>query len=165
MKIGILAIMMVLCGGVIAQKMGHVHIDKIMPDMPEYKEATAAIQKRQLRAQQTLRRMDSLMKVRYNECSDPNISDAELRACQEDIADFQQRIQARSQKLEQEIATFSQTEQGIITEKIQNSIRKTGEAGGYTYVFDASVMYYIKDGSDLTDAVRKDLGLKPLGAE
>jgi len=159
MRLGILALMMALCGSAFGQKFGHVYAEVIMQELPQYKTVTETIKKRTESAKKQIADFEKQIQEKYEECNAPNLSEDDRKFCAGDLQELQTRAQQRSVTLEQEIQSYSQEKQVELTTLIQDAIKKVAKAGAYTYVFDANVMYSIEGGEDLTDAVRKELGL------
>lgn len=153
--------MLALCGGSFAQKIAHVYTDKVLTDLPEYKEAQTEIEKRQLAAQKRLVKMDSTYKALLTEyqAGQGSMSEIKRKTMEQDITDLQQRIPQVEQEETQKINQLQQNYMASLSDKIQKSINKVAETGGYTYVIDAQVLHYVNGGIDITNDVRKDLGL------
>jgi len=163
--IGLLVVFVVLGGIAQAQKIGHVYADKILSDLPIYKKLSAELDAARKERQQALARMDSTYRAEYKRCSQPGLSDIDLRNCQEDLAVMEERIQRRSQEYEQQLVQMQQLIQQQILDTLQQAINVVGKNGGFTYIIDASSTYYVAGGIDLTDKVRIQLGLKAIETE
>ncbi len=160
----LLFFMMAMCSGVFAQKIAHVHPSKIMEDMQDYKDAMKDIQNMQTDAFKRLSKMDSTYKalVADYQANSADWTDIKKKIVEQDIVDLEQRYPKAEQEEQQKIQTKQQQYMALISEKIQTAIKQVGEAGQYTYVIDGTALHYTNGGNDITDEVRKKLGLEPL---
>lgn len=157
-----------MCSGVFAQKIAHVYPSKIMEDLQDYKDAMKDIQSMQGEAMKRLSKMDSTYKALVNQYQSGKnadgspLSDIQKKILEQDIVDLEQRYPKAEQEEQTKIQNKQQQYMALISDKIQTAIKKVGEAGQYTYVIDGSALHYANGGNDITDGVRKELGLEPL---
>lgn len=165
--LALLVVLLTLGGQAYAQsKIGHVYPSKILNDLPEYQTMVKKLEEEQRKAEKLLRKLDSTYQAEIIRCNQPDLSEFELLDCESNIPDMEQRIMQERQLAEQKLQNLQQKMQASLTEKVQKAIAQVGEEGGYTYVIDASVMYYVSASSnDLTNMVREKLGLSPLPSE
>ena len=88
------------------------------------------------------------------------LSDALLKSREQELADLQNRIQRSYQAMQQDMEKQQGTLMAPIQQKIVEAIKKVGDAGGYTYVMEATMMLYSGPSAvDITAQVKKQLGL------
>ena len=163
--ISILVFLFIITGGFHAlsqTKIGHVNTELITKDLPEYKQMLVKIQDEQNRAQKEMMKLDSAYKTIALKLNQPTISEFEKIELEHEMQKLEKLAQTRPQELEENIYQLQQKLQMIIIEKVKKAIKEVGDEGGYTYVMDDTVMYYINGGNDLTNAVRQKLGLPPV---
>ena len=145
-------------------KFGHINSDQLLTLMPETAAAQTELQKFNAELEGQLKEMYDEYQKKVTEfqnggelMTDPvrqtklnNIQDLEAR-----INEFQQTATQSLQEKEVELLT-------PVIEKAQNAIDKVGKVNGFTYVFDTSkgVVLFAAEGQDITDLVKKELGLQ-----
>ena len=88
------------------------------------------------------------------------LSDALLKSREQELTDLQNRIQRSYQAMQQDMEKQQGTLMAPIQQKIVEAIKKVGDAGGYTYVMEATMMLYMAPSAvDITAQVKKQLGI------
>ena len=70
------------------------------------------------------------------------------------------RIQEFSQNAEEELLLRQQELLKPFQDRLLAIVKKIAEAENYTYVFDTSTLLQYDGGNDITDKVKKELGIK-----
>ncbi|HHU47327.1 MAG TPA: OmpH family outer membrane protein [Bacteroidales bacterium] len=70
------------------------------------------------------------------------------------------RIQEFSQNAEEELLLRQQELLKPFQDRLLAIVKKIAEAENYTYVFDTSTLLHYDGGNDITDKVKKELGIK-----
>ena len=161
-KITFLALLSILALSTIAQnKFGHVNAQEILLLMPEYKTMSSTLQMSSTLKQSTLKAMEGEFQAKYsayeNEVSslDEAIKidrETELQSMQKRLQDFKQN--AQNDLLEEEKKLMAPIE-----EKLLLAITSVAEEGGYIYIFNSQVFYYGSEKNDVSELVKKRLGL------
>lgn len=149
-------------GNVIAQKIGHVDIQKLMLAMPERKAAEDTLKKEADRFQADANRMklkyDQLI-IEYNEEKKRGATEAYLQSLVDNIQDYQGRMQQFQEFAEQSLAKREEDLLKPMYDKIKASIKKVMKANSINYVLEVSALVENDGGFDLTPLVAKDLGI------
>ncbi|MBQ8968394.1 MAG: OmpH family outer membrane protein [Bacteroidaceae bacterium] len=165
----ILVVMLMLAPmSIFAQKFAHFNMANVLPNMEEYKTASAEIQKLQSQYQEELQRLqteyqtkgEEFQKLQSDASTDQTILQSRaqnLQKMEQDIQDFYQASQENLQKQQAE-------KMELIQSKVIAAIKKIGEAGGYVYVMDVSTgaVPFINEtlSTDVTAQLRTELGIK-----
>ncbi|MDA3819532.1 MAG: OmpH family outer membrane protein [Candidatus Delongbacteria bacterium] len=166
-KISLIAAMVLIAGTTVnsfAQKvkLGYVRVEAIFTEMPERAEAEQAITEYSKQLENQLQTMNAEFEKKYQEYEDKYETwGAAVRKDKElEIQNLQQRIQGFQQSAQGDLQQKEQELLQPIYEKIRNAIKKVGEAEGFTYIYDASMLLYKSDDSeDLTEKVKAQLDL------
>jgi outer membrane protein len=146
-------------------KFGHFKTADIITAMPEYKAATAQLQKTQKQYEDEMKRTSDELNKKlqtFNESKDSlpqNIADRR----QKELQDMYQRGQEYEQTAQTEMTKLQKQLMEPITKKLEDAINAVGAAGGYTYIFDLSsvnVPYVGPASTDVTNMVKAKLGIK-----
>jgi outer membrane protein len=145
-------------------KVAHINTQELISVMPEMKEAKAEFDKLQeslgADIQASVTEYRNKLKQYSNEA--PNKTDAENKDRQKELAELEGRIQeaqAAAQKTaEQKYIDLTKP----IQEKALNAIQKVARELGFQYVLDETLGsgLLLADGTNLMDAVKKELGIK-----
>ncbi|MFP5470858.1 MAG: OmpH family outer membrane protein [Bacteroidia bacterium] len=144
----------------LAQKYGHVDAQAILFEMAEMKQAQTEIERYRAEKERELKDMfdryqQSVTQFQADEKNlTPEIKNSRLRELQEKeqiIQQFQQDAEQKLQQKEVELLT-------PLREKVLKAIEKVAMANNYTYIFDASALFYA-GGEDVGALVRKELGI------
>jgi len=161
-KITFLALLSFLTLSSIAQnKFGHINAQEILLSMPEFKTMNSTLQISQTLKQSTFKSMEEEFQTKYiayeNEFStlDDAIKidrEAELKNMKKRLQDYQQN--AQNDLLEEEKKLMAPIEEQLFL-----AITSVAEEGGYIYIFNSQVFYYGSEKNDVSELVKKKLGL------
>ncbi|MBW6501400.1 MAG: OmpH family outer membrane protein [Bacteroidales bacterium] len=147
-------------------KFGHINRNDLIQTMPEFDEATAALEKMRTTFLNEL----ELLQVEFNNKYDTylkemkNYTDLVRQTKEQELADFQTRMQT----FQNNASTTLQEEQAKlftpITQKADKAISDVGRENGYIYVFDISagtIAYFdTTKSTDVLSLVKTKLGIK-----
>lgn len=163
MKKIFIAIMLVLPLMASAQKFGHVNTQELFAQMPEVNQVKLKMDTIQSQYENQLASMNEEIQRKYqdyqqNEATMPE-SIKQMR--QQELQEMQGRLQTFYQTAEQDIQRKQQELLAPVHEKMTKAIKTVGEREGYTYIFDSAAMVHIgNDATDVTPAIKKELGIK-----
>lgn len=144
------------------QKIAVVNSQELLTAMPDMKVAQDRLQeldKKYTAEMQTMndeyqKKLELYMKDKEG------LSEALLKSREQELADLQSRIQRSYQAMQQDMEKQQGTLMAPIQQKIVEAIKKVGDAGGYTYVMESTMMLYSGPSAvDITAQVKKQLGL------
>lgn len=175
--IAFLALFIFGIGAVNAQSLAHVNSNEILEAMPEYKAAQTKLESEATRHKTEVERQQKEMESVYADAQKQmetvkDKSEAEQRAMLQKLAPVQQDLQSKQQAL----ATYQKTASESLSkmeselmkpiyDKVANAITAVGDKKKVGYIIDmattvpAGVLLYFKGGTDLTNDVKKELGL------
>lgn len=148
-----------------AQKIGHVDIEKIILDMPNYKTAMDSLQKENKRMQKKLQAMEygyTNAKRIYDDSA--KFWDATMRQIRaNELSTQQTNYQIVYQSATKDLDSL----QGVVLNRLIGKVKKAAgtiaKQKGITYVLNyseqAQLVLYYEESHDLTALVRKELGL------
>lgn len=160
----LVAIMIALPMCAAAQKFGTVNAQEILPNMPEYTEATNKLQEASKKYEDQLAKLQEEMQKKYTEFKaldeDPNtpqsIKDLHVRELQESNTKIEQFYQTAQQDIQRQEQQLMQP----VQEKMLNAIQSVGAEQGLTFIFPSGVAYYQgADVVDVTPLVKTKLGI------
>ncbi|MGC9330326.1 MAG: OmpH family outer membrane protein [Bacteroidales bacterium] len=166
-KITLIATMILIAGTSVQSfaqknKLGYVRVDAIFIEMPERTQAEQEITEYAKQLENQLQTMNAEFEKKYQEYEDNYETwGAVVRKDKElEIQNLQQRIQGFQQSAQSDLQQKEQELLQPIYEKIRSAIKKVGEAEGFTYIYDASMLLYKSaDSEDLTEKVKAQLDL------
>ena len=153
-----------------AQKFGHIDSQTIINNLPDTKAAQTTFENEGKKFDEQLQTMslEYQNKVQaYQENMQladaaPEKWSAAIRQDKEaEIMQLQERIQRFQENAQQSLQQKRQELYAPILEKVDNAVKKVAVAGNYIYVFDKNNVLFINTAlsTDLTDAVKKELGM------
>ena len=146
-----------------AQKLGHVNSQEIMAIMPETKQMYEKLDSLQGVYETQLANMQDEFnkKVAEFQQQQATMSANVLEFRQQELAQMEQRMQVFYQTVQQELQAKQVEYLQPIREALLNAINKVAAAQGCAYVMDqANMLYIAPDATDLTSAVKAELGIK-----
>lgn len=148
-----------------AQKFGHFNSADIIQLMPEYKTAQTELQKLQTQYETDLKTMQDELKRKATDYEAAHDSLPEnIRARREqELQELSNRIQQTFNDNQQSLQQKSNEKMNAIAEKVKNTVKEIGDAGGYVYIMDVTAgIPYISSSlsKDVTAEVKSKLGLK-----
>jgi outer membrane protein len=132
-------------------KVGYVNTRKILDELPDVKIANHKLDSISADYEKRSKELEE----EYNKLADKKDTQAAITMAQR-IQAFQQGAKEDFQKKQEELMN-------PIRKKVADAIKRVSSESKYSIVFDSSldgVILYVNDADDLTDAVRKTLGIK-----
>ncbi|MBR3559343.1 MAG: OmpH family outer membrane protein [Bacteroidales bacterium] len=144
-------------------KFGHVDYGSVMKDMPGIDTAQAALKVYQEELEAVGQQMAEEFKAKqadYANLTNTTTSSAILKVKEDELMKLYQRLQDFVSSSQMDI----QRKQVELLQPFQNkllaAIKKVAETEKYTYVFDITMCAFYSETTDLTAAVRAELGIK-----
>lgn len=168
MKKILVALLMMAPMSLFAQKFAHFNMANVLPEMEEYKAASAEIQKLGQQYQDELERLQKEYQTKAEELQklseEGQTAQAILQSKATDLQKMEQSIQDFYQASQQDMQKQQSEKMEVIQTKVLAAIKKIGEAGGYVYVVDISggAIPFVNEtlSTDVTTQVRAELGIK-----
>ncbi len=168
MKKILVALLMMAPMSLFAQKFAHFNMANVLPEMEEYKAASAEIQKLGQQYQDELERLQKEYQTKAEELQklseEGQTAQAILQSKATDLQKMEQSIQDFYQASQQDMQKQQSEKMEVIQTKVLAAIKKIGEAGGYVYVVDISggAIPFVNEtlSTDVTAQVRAELGIK-----
>jgi len=144
-------------------KFGHVDYSTISMQIPGIDSTQQILLNLQQELQETGRQMAEEFKKKeaeYTQLSNSGASAALLKVKEDELNKLYVKLQdfvtaSETQLQEKKMELFKPFQ-----DKLKAAIEKVSAKGGYTYVFDISLLAYFSDSDDLTEAVKAELGIK-----
>ena len=162
-KLALLAVFGLLTLGSYAQKLGHVNTDEIINILVEN---DGIMQKLETRSKELTKKLQTAKEafdndVQYFKENLEKYSSTERELEEQELMEAQKRLIEKEQQYNQDIQDYKTLLETPIINNLKDAINKVAERGKYTYIFDISigVIIYYKDSEDITDKVKKELGL------
>ncbi|MCQ2345819.1 MAG: OmpH family outer membrane protein [Paludibacteraceae bacterium] len=147
-----------------AQKFGYVNTQELFQQMPELKQVEARLDSLNAQYENMLTAMQEEYQKKVQDYQDKQatMTDAIRQITEEEIYSIQQRLQTTYQTAQADVQKKQEEYLVPVQERMVNAIRKVGEEKGFTYIFNSatSLVYTGPDAIDVTDDVRKELGIK-----
>lgn len=165
-------------GNVNAQSVAHVNSNAILEAMPEYKVAQTKLEAEATRHKTEVERRQAEMQTILTDAqaqmeSVKDKPEAEQRAMMQKLQPVQQDLQKKQEELVQYQQTaaseLNKMEADLVKPiytKVENAIQAVGDAKKVGYIMDTAVMassgaiLYFNGGTDLTNDVKKQLGVQ-----
>ena len=143
-----------------AQKLGHVNMQEIVIDLPDYKNAEEELKSMQSEAEKEIKMFQTLTKELFDEYqAKKSTMDKDAIARKEaDLVERQENIQNKQYEWQQKLQVREQEIMAGIQTKIINAAKEVAKDEGYLYVFDKMSVLHA-GGDDISDKVRKKLGI------
>ncbi len=163
-KITFILVCLVLTFAGFAQKakFGHVDYGTIMKDIPGIDTAQAVLRDYQKELEETGQQMVNEFKEKeagYMQLANSGASAAILKVKEDEMTKLYARIQEFASISEEELQTKQMELLKPFQEKLLAAIKKVADAGNYSYVFDITTLAFHNNSDDLTEAVKKQLGI------
>lgn len=176
--IAFFAMLFVGVGTLNAQSVAHVNSNTILEAMPDYKAAQAKLESEAARHKAEITRREAEMQTILADAQKQmeaakGKSEAEQRALMQKLAPVQEDLQKKQQELVQYQQTATQEVNKLeadlvppIYKQVQDAITAVGNAKKVGYIIDmatagtSGVVLYNQGGVDLTEDVKKQLGLQ-----
>ena len=159
----IFAVTLALSGFSQKAKFGHVDYSSISMQIPGIDSTQKILMNLQQELQETGKVMADEFKKKeaeYQKLVNSNASAALLKVKEDELSKLYTKLQdyvsnSETQLQERKIELFKPFQ-----EKLKAAIEKVSAKGGYTYVFDISLLAYFSDSDDLTPLVKAELGIQ-----
>ncbi len=145
------------------QKIAHIDVQKILSEMPEYKQAQAELQKLYQTYQKEFEQMqkeyyDKLQKYQQEAAQ---VTEDENKRRMEELKQMEQNIMQAQQRIQQDLAKKQEEKMKAIQDKLMKAIEAVATEKGYDYVLDSSApsSVLVAHGPDIYKDVKKKLGL------
>ena len=159
----ILAAMITISIGAIAQKYGHVDAQVLLTELPTYKKAEDSLK---IFAKKLEAEMESQFKVYQQRVKDfeegkaagiftPSIDQSRM----EELQGMQHKMQAFQQGAQTDIQNMESALLEPLIKQIKDSIDKVATENKYAYIFDSNILLFHGGGDDIGPLVKKDLGI------
>ena len=163
MKKFIIAMLLIAPMALSAQKFGHINTQELFAQMPEMNQVKQKMDTIQSQYENQLASMNEEFqrKAQDYQSQEATMADAVKQIRQQELQEMQQRIQIFYQTAEQDIQKKQQELLTPVHERMTKAIKAVGERENFTYIFDSAAMVHIgADATDVTPAVKKELGIK-----
>lgn len=144
-------------------KFGHVNSQELFNIMPERKVAEDSIERKQKQLAEELEMMQVEANIKYETYMKERdtYSEAKRKMVEEELAMFQQRIQAFQMSAQEDLQRTQGALLKPISDKLNNAIKAVGDKNGFIYVFDENMLKYRSSKSvDITKLVKTELGIE-----
>ncbi|MBQ3672957.1 MAG: OmpH family outer membrane protein [Paludibacteraceae bacterium] len=163
MKKFIIAMLLIAPMALSAQKFGHINTQELFAQMPEMNQVKLKMDTIQSQYENQLASMNEEFqrKAQDYQSQEATMADAVKQIRQQELQEMQQRIQIFYQTAEQDIQKKQQELLTPVHERMTKAIKAVGERENFTYIFDSAAMVHVgADATDVTPAVKKELGIK-----
>lgn len=160
----IIAILMMVPVMAFAQKFGTVDTEAIIPNLPEYKDAQAAVDaaskkyEAELQALQEKLRKDG--EAIQGIMDDPETPETIKQRRYQEFQEQQQKIQQFYETAQQELQQMNARQMQPIVDRVTQAIQAVGTENGFTMIFPTQMPLFIgTDAVDVTPLVKTKLGI------
>lgn len=148
-----------------AQNIAYINAGEVLEAMSEYKEAELTLKKLEGTLAFDLKQQQDEIQAFYDlivaEGKAGNLTDKQKADAKVRLDEMQNELQLSSQEAQQKLnKKEAELTEGIQT-KFKTAIAKVAKTGGYNYILDERYLLNASEDLDVTDAVRKELGIKP----
>lgn len=168
LKLTLAGALMLCSSSVFAQKFGRVDLAVIIPNMAEYKEASANLETYAKDLQDQLEAIQGEFNTRLAdfEKNAGTMTDSVKQLKETELGQLQQRYRDFSQIAQQDLSKKEQELMLPVFDKANEAVKKISQAGGYLVVFNtsnsaAAGLAYFDEAAltDITDAVKRELNV------
>jgi len=146
-----------------AQKYGYIDSNALIETMPAVKQMRPELEA----LSKQLNKKREQMYTEYKEKgeaaarkqADGSLSPKEAEVVQGELAAKEQEILKYEQSMQTTLATKEQELLNPILEQVQNAIQAVAKENGYTMIFNAAVLLYADEMTDVSGLVKGKLGL------
>lgn len=168
----IIAALFMFSGTVMAQqKIGHINSGELLQSMPEVKTADSNFDAFRVEKLSELEAMEkerqgkiATYQEKYKNLSEANRETLgqELDVLGQEIQTMGERIGELDQKAQEDLARKREELYQPILAKAEAAVQAVAKAQGFAYVFDTAnqALVFFEGGTDITDAVKTQLGIK-----
>ncbi len=168
LKLTLAGALMLCSSSVFAQKFGRVDLAVIIPNMAEYKEASANLETYAKDLQDQLEAIQVEFNTRLAdfEKNAGTMTDSVKQLKETELGQLQQRYRDFSQIAQQDLSKKEQELMLPVFDKANEAVKKISQAGGYLVVFNtsnsaAAGLAYFDEAAltDITDDVKRELNV------
>ena len=146
-----------------AQKYGYIDSNALIEAMPAVKQMRPELET----LSKQLNKKREQMYLTYQEKgqaaakkqAEGILSPKEAEEVQAELAKLEQEIMEYEQKMQQQLAAKEQQLLSPILERVQNAIKEVAKENGYTMIFNAAVLLYADEATDISALVKAKLGI------
>lgn len=146
-----------------AQKYGYINSQAILAEMPEVKQMNSNLktlgEQLQKKGQNMLTAYQAKEKNAVAKAEKGELSPLEQETLAKELQTEQQAILKFEQDMQQQLAKKEQELLKPIIDRVNTAIANVAKEQGYTMIFDAAVLLFAEDGTDVSTAVRGKLGM------
>jgi outer membrane protein len=146
-----------------AQKFGYIDSNALIESMPAVKQMRPELEALSKQLDKKREQMYTEYKAKGEAAAQKQaagtLSPKEAETVQAELAKKEQEIMKYEQDMQTKLANKEQELLNPILEQVQNAIKAVAKENGYTMIFNAAVLLYADETTDVTAMVRKKLGL------
>jgi outer membrane protein len=166
-KLLFLAAALLLTGTAInaqALKFGHVSLESIALEMPEYKQIQTTLDAETSKLENqftTMREELGKIEADYQQKA-ATLTPVEREAKEKELMEMQGKVQAFFENAQQTLQQKNQELQLPVLEKLNNAVDAVGAEGGFMYIFEVKsglTLYHSSQSIDITPLVKAKLGI------
>ena len=162
-KLVVLAVFGILTISTFAQKLGHINSGEVLQLLMNEESVVKKLKDKKTIYQDLLIKSKTTFDNDVKDYQDniDKYSESDREMIEQELVEAQQKLMQSEQLYNKKIQEYQQELINPLEEKIIKSISLIAERGKYTYIFDSSVgvLLYFKESEDITDKVKKELGL------
>ncbi len=145
------------------QKIGHIDVQKILQEMPEYKQAQAELKKLYQTYQQEFEQMQKeyYAKLQKYQQEAKSVSQEENQRRGQELQQMEKSILEAQQRIQEDLAKKEAEKMKAIQDKLMNAIQSVAQEKKFDYILDSSApsSVLVANGPDIYNDVKKKLGL------
>jgi Skp family chaperone for outer membrane proteins len=160
-----LSLLVATTTNVSAQKIGHINAREFLSKMADVVKADTAIAIQQRDAVAAFQVKNKAFREKYTAYAtrkqEGAVSEVEGKKVETELRKEQQELEEFGQRTEVEIANLRKALYAPILNRLSDAIKSIGKEGAYDYIMDsgAGVFLFTADSQDVTEAVRKKMGM------
>ncbi len=145
-------------------KFGHVNIQEVMTEMPEFQQMQKELEGEYDRLEKQLSTMQEELKQMQEDymATAKALSAAERAAREQEMTDRSQKVQTFYRTSQQNLSQKQQEMQAPVMQKLLDAVEKVGKEGGFIYIFEANsgaTVYHSDQSVDVTPLLKTKLGI------
>ncbi len=143
------------------EKYGHIDIQEIFVNLPEYKEFEIKLKEKQTNLENAKKNMTAEAQaiIENYQANEQNMTETEIQDAQVKLNNIQERIALYERTENQSIQKYAQETEELLTKMIKDATNEIAKEGGYTYIFISGTLFYSSPKNDITALVKKKLGI------
>lgn len=146
-----------------AQKYGYIDSNALIETMPTVKAMRPELEALSTQLNKKRESMYNTYKEKGEAAAKKQAADElspkEAQVIQADLAKLEQEIMTYEQDMQTKLATKEQELLNPILEQVQNAIKAVAKENGYTMIFNAAVLLYADEMTDVSALVKAKLGM------